>query len=82
MPSPKVATYDLKPEMSASEVTDKLVDADRRAARFDLIVVNYANTDMVGHTGDLDGRDQGGRGRRCAASAGSRRRSSRRAARC
>jgi len=53
VPSPKVATYDLKPEMSAHEVTDKLVEAIRSGA-FDLIVVNYANTDMVGHTGDLD----------------------------
>jgi 2,3-bisphosphoglycerate-independent phosphoglycerate mutase len=52
VPSPKVATYDLQPEMSAFEVTDKLVDAIR-AGKFDLIVVNYANTDMVGHTGDL-----------------------------
>jgi 2,3-bisphosphoglycerate-independent phosphoglycerate mutase len=53
VPSPKVATYDLKPEMSAIEVTDKLVEAIR-GDKFDLIVVNYANTDMVGHTGDLD----------------------------
>jgi 2,3-bisphosphoglycerate-independent phosphoglycerate mutase len=52
IPSPKVKTYDLKPEMSAPEVTDKLIDAIR-SGRFDLIVVNYANTDMVGHTGDL-----------------------------
>ncbi|HVM80755.1 MAG TPA: 2,3-bisphosphoglycerate-independent phosphoglycerate mutase, partial [Stellaceae bacterium] len=52
VPSPKVATYDLKPEMSAYEVTDKLVEAID-ARRFDVIVVNYANTDMVGHTGDL-----------------------------
>jgi 2,3-bisphosphoglycerate-independent phosphoglycerate mutase len=50
VPSPKVATYDLKPEMSANEVTDKLVAAIR-AKKFDLIVVNYANGDMVGHTG-------------------------------
>jgi 2,3-bisphosphoglycerate-independent phosphoglycerate mutase len=53
VPSPKVATYDLQPEMSAGEVTDKLVaaiDADS----YDFILVNYANTDMVGHTGDLD----------------------------
>jgi len=50
--SPKVATYDMKPEMSAYEVTDKLVEAID-AGRFDVIVVNYANTDMVGHTGDL-----------------------------
>lgn len=52
VPSPKVATYDLKPEMSAYEVTDKLVDAVH-SGRFDFIVVNYANTDMVGHTGDI-----------------------------
>ncbi len=52
VPSPKVATYDLKPEMSADEVTDRLVEAIRSGA-FDFIVVNYANTDMVGHTGDL-----------------------------
>jgi len=50
-PSPKVATYDLMPEMSAAELTDHLVDAI--AAGYDLIVVNYANPDMVGHTGDL-----------------------------
>lgn len=50
-PSPKVATYDLQPEMSAGEVTDQLVRAIR--AGYDLIVVNYANPDMVGHTGDL-----------------------------
>jgi 2,3-bisphosphoglycerate-independent phosphoglycerate mutase len=50
VPSPKVKTYDLKPEMSAVEVTDRLVEAIA-SGRFDLIVVNYANTDMVGHTG-------------------------------
>lgn len=50
--SPKVATYDLKPEMSAYEVTDRLVAAIEEN-RFDVIVVNYANTDMVGHTGDM-----------------------------
>ena len=50
IPSPKVATYDLKPEMSAPEVTDRLVAAIAES-RFDLIVVNYANGDMVGHTG-------------------------------
>jgi 2,3-bisphosphoglycerate-independent phosphoglycerate mutase len=49
--SPKVATYDLQPEMSAAEVTDHLVDAIGRG--YDLIVVNYANPDMVGHTGIL-----------------------------
>jgi 2,3-bisphosphoglycerate-independent phosphoglycerate mutase len=53
VPSPKVATYDLKPEMSAVEVTDKLVDAIGGGS-FDFILVNYANTDMVGHTGDLN----------------------------
>ena len=52
VPSPKVQTYDLKPEMSAPEVTDRLVEAIG-SGKFDLIVVNYANTDMVGHTGDL-----------------------------
>ncbi|WP_371061104.1 2,3-bisphosphoglycerate-independent phosphoglycerate mutase [Rhodosalinus sp. 5P4] len=51
-PSPPVATYDLAPEMSAGEVTDQLVEAI--GAGYDLIVVNYANPDMVGHTGDLD----------------------------
>ena len=49
--SPKVATYDLQPEMSAPEVTDHLVGAIEQG--YDLIVVNYANPDMVGHTGDL-----------------------------
>ncbi|MGR3662417.1 MAG: 2,3-bisphosphoglycerate-independent phosphoglycerate mutase [Paracoccaceae bacterium] len=49
--SPKVATYDLQPEMSAEEVTDRLVAAIENG--YDLIVVNYANPDMVGHTGDL-----------------------------
>jgi len=52
VPSPKVATYDLQPEMSAHEVTDKLVEAIGQG-RYNLIVVNFANTDMVGHTGDL-----------------------------
>ena len=52
VPSPKVATYDEKPEMSAFEVTGKLVAAIRSRA-FDLVVVNFANTDMVGHTGSL-----------------------------
>ena len=50
VPSPKVATYDLKPEMSAYEVKDKLVAAIKED-KFDFIVVNYANGDMVGHTG-------------------------------
>ncbi|MDE6257589.1 MAG: 2,3-bisphosphoglycerate-independent phosphoglycerate mutase [Muribaculaceae bacterium] len=50
VPSPKVATYDLKPEMSAPEVTEKLVDAID-SEKYDFIVVNFANGDMVGHTG-------------------------------
>ncbi|MCQ2374507.1 MAG: 2,3-bisphosphoglycerate-independent phosphoglycerate mutase [Salinivirgaceae bacterium] len=50
IPSPKVATYDLKPEMSAFEVKDKLVEAIG-TQKFDFIVVNFANGDMVGHTG-------------------------------
>ena len=53
VPSPKVATYDRQPEMSAPEVTDKVVEAIR-SGRFDVIVLNYANTDMVGHTGRMD----------------------------
>ncbi|PWC39143.1 2,3-bisphosphoglycerate-independent phosphoglycerate mutase [Azospirillum sp. TSO35-2] len=53
VPSPKVATYDLQPEMSAAEVTDKLVGAID-SGTYDLIVVNFANPDMVGHSGMLD----------------------------
>lgn len=52
VPSPQVATYDLQPEMSAAEVTNKLVAAIG-SAQFDMIVVNFANGDMVGHTGVL-----------------------------
>lgn len=52
VPSPKVATYDLQPEMSAREVTDRVVEAID-SGRYDTIVLNYANPDMVGHTGDL-----------------------------
>ena len=52
VPSPKVQTYDLKPEMSAPEVTDRLVGAIG-SGKYDLIVVNYANADMVGHSGDF-----------------------------
>ncbi len=50
VPSPKVATYDLKPEMSAEEVTERLIGAIESGA-YDFVVVNYANTDMLGHTG-------------------------------
>lgn len=53
VPSPNVATYDLQPEMSAYEVTDKLVDAIN-SGTYDLLIVNYANGDMVGHTGVFD----------------------------
>jgi 2,3-bisphosphoglycerate-independent phosphoglycerate mutase len=49
----EVPTYDHKPEMSAPEVTERLVDAVRREA-FDFVVVNYANADMVGHTGIIE----------------------------
>ncbi len=52
VPSPKVATYDLKPEMSAFEVTDRLVEAIESGA-YDAIICNYANSDMVGHTGNF-----------------------------
>jgi 2,3-bisphosphoglycerate-independent phosphoglycerate mutase len=52
VPSPKVATYDLQPEMSAAEVTDKLVDAIQ-SRKYNAIICNYANGDMVGHTGIL-----------------------------
>ncbi|WP_417451184.1 2,3-bisphosphoglycerate-independent phosphoglycerate mutase [Kordiimonas sp.] len=52
IPSPDVATYDLKPEMSAPEVTDKIVEAVE-SGKYGAIIVNYANPDMVGHTGVL-----------------------------
>ena len=53
VPSPQVATYDLKPEMSAVSVTDHLVDAID-SGKYDVIICNYANPDMVGHTGNFD----------------------------
>ncbi|MDE6181909.1 MAG: 2,3-bisphosphoglycerate-independent phosphoglycerate mutase [Eubacteriales bacterium] len=53
IPSPKVATYDLQPEMSAKEVTEKLTE-NIASGEYDLIIVNYANPDMVGHTGIID----------------------------
>ena len=52
VPSPKVATYDLQPEMSAPELTEKCVAAIR-SAKYDMIILNFANPDMVGHTGSL-----------------------------
>ena len=51
--SPKVATYDLQPEMSAPEVCDKLVDAIK-SDKYDVIIINFANPDMVGHTGIME----------------------------
>ncbi|PNK59749.1 2,3-bisphosphoglycerate-independent phosphoglycerate mutase [Psychrobacter sp. FDAARGOS_221] len=53
IPSPDVETYDLKPEMSAPEVTQNLVDAIH-SGKYDVLIVNYANGDMVGHTGNFD----------------------------
>ena len=53
VPSPKVETYDMKPEMSAGEVTDKVVEAIN-SRKYDAIILNYANPDMVGHTGSLE----------------------------
>ncbi len=53
VPSPDVATYDLQPEMNAFELTDRLVEAIQ-TRRFDAIICNYANPDMVGHTGKLE----------------------------
>ena len=52
VPSPKVATYDLQPEMSAAELTDKAVE-QINSKKFDMIILNFANPDMVGHTGSL-----------------------------
>ena len=53
VPSPKVETYDMKPEMSAYEVTEKVVEAIK-SEKYDTIILNYANPDMVGHTGSLE----------------------------
>lgn len=53
VPSPKVATYDLQPEMSAGELTDRLIEAVG-SGKYDLIICNYANPDMVGHTGIME----------------------------
>jgi len=53
VPSPSVATYDMQPEMNAPELTEKLIEAVR-SGRFDTIICNYANPDMVGHTGNFD----------------------------
>ena len=53
VPSPKVETYDMKPEMSALEVTEKVLEAIN-SKKYDTIILNYANPDMVGHTGSLE----------------------------
>ena len=53
IPSPKVATYDLKPEMSAYEVTDKVIE-ELSTGSYDVMILNFANCDMVGHTGVFD----------------------------
>ncbi len=53
VPSPKVETYDMQPEMSAEEVTEKVVDAIN-SKKYDVVILNYANPDMVGHTGSLE----------------------------
>lgn len=53
IPSPKVPTYNLQPEMSAPEVTDRLLE-EIAADKFDVVIINYANPDMVGHTGVLE----------------------------
>ena len=53
VPSPKVETYDMKPEMSAYEVTDKVCEA-LESDKYDVIILNFANSDMVGHTGNMD----------------------------
>jgi 2,3-bisphosphoglycerate-independent phosphoglycerate mutase len=53
IPSPKVATYDLKPEMSARELTNSVLEKLRNGSLYDLVVLNFANPDMVGHTGNI-----------------------------
>ena len=53
-PRPKVATYDLKPEMSAYEVADEVSRPASSADKYDVIILNFANCDMVGHTGVFD----------------------------
>ena len=57
VPSPKVATYDLKPEMSAFEVTEKAVEA-LSSGKYDVMILNFANCDMVGHTGVLEAAEK------------------------
>ena len=57
IPSPKVATYDLKPEMSAYEVTDKAIE-QLSTGEYDVMILNFANCDMVGHTGVLEAAEK------------------------
>ena len=57
VPSPKVETYDLKPEMSAYEVTDKVIEAIN-SEKYDSIILNFANPDMVGHTGNMEAAEK------------------------
>ena len=57
VPSPKVATYDLKPEMSAYEVTDKVLE-QLSTGEYDAMILNFANCDMVGHTGVLEAAEK------------------------
>ena len=57
VPSPKVETYDLKPEMSAYEVTDKVIEALKQD-KYDAVILNFANPDMVGHTGNLEAAEK------------------------
>jgi len=59
IPSPKVKTYDLKPEMSASRVAEGVIRAIREG--YDFVVVNFANGDMVGHTGNFESAIKSGR---------------------
>ena len=75
VPSPKVPTYDLQPEMSAAGVADALI-ASVSQKKHDVIICNFANPDMVGHTGSLAGGDRRGQGRRRLPGAGASRRSS------
>ena len=64
VPSPKVATYDLKPEMSAAGIADAVIKAVEDGT-FDVIIVNFANADMVGHSGKIEPTIKGRRNRGC-----------------
>ena len=58
IPSPKVATYDLQPEMSAYLVTDEAVAPHRVSGKYDVMILNFANCDMVGHTGVMEAAEK------------------------